>query len=207
MTAHSTEAAAALAASRGTGRVAVALLLLWLAAAVAAGVTGATTHVRGPVAALVILGGVGVLAAAYAVSRPFRAWALGVDPRATILLHTLRLVGIAFLVLHAQGRLPSAFAVPAGWGDITVAVLAPVVATAVPWRTAGRRRIVLAWNVVGFADILYAAGAGLRFGLADPDSMAAIWTWPFSLVPSFGVPLIIATHLLVFAQLGRRRAG
>ena len=43
------------------------------------------------------------------------------DPRWLLSVHTMRFVGILFLVMHARGELPWAFAVPGGCGDIVIA--------------------------------------------------------------------------------------
>jgi hypothetical protein len=40
-------------------------------------------------------------------------------------------------------------------------------------------------------------------GLADPPSMRALLELPLSLLPTFLVPLIIASHLLIFVRLLR----
>ena len=45
-------------------------------------------------------------------------------PARLALPHTLRVVGVLFLIVMAQGHLPAAFALPAGLGDITVGLAA-----------------------------------------------------------------------------------
>ncbi len=42
-----------------------------------------------------------------------------------------------------------------------------------------------------------------RTGLGDPGSMAPLFSFPMSLVPTFIVPFVIASHLLVFWRLSR----
>ena len=51
-----------------------------------------------------------------------QSWVVGVQ--------FYRVLGVIFLLLNAQGRLPSLFALPAGAGDIAVGLLAPIVALA-----------------------------------------------------------------------------
>ena len=63
---------------------------------------------------------------------------------ALVAAHAVRVLGIFFLILHAQGRLPAPFAPTAGWGDIVIG------ATALP----------VAWLVA-------ARGGGLAAGDAD----------------------------------------
>jgi hypothetical protein len=62
---------------------------------------------------------------------------------------------------------------------------------------------VLAWNIFGFLDILFVVATAARLGLADPHSMRALLQLPLSLLPTFLVPVIIATHVIIFARLRR----
>src|SRR5215207_5813523 len=45
-------------------------------------------------------------------------------PARLALPHTLRVVGVLFLIVMAQGHLPAVFALPAGLGDIAIGVAA-----------------------------------------------------------------------------------
>lgn len=149
-----------------------------------------------------------VVLAIYGI-RSLRAWTLHVSLRWLILYHVVRLpAGVGFLVLHARGALPDSFALVAGWGDILVAVAALVVAIlAVPMTTRLRWWAVLLWNVFGLADILQVLGTALRSGAADPRQVVAITAFPMSLLPTFVVPLVLVTHMLIFARLWRTRSG
>jgi len=40
----------------------------------------------------------------------------------------------------------------------------------------------------------------IRLGLADPASMRALLRLPLFLLPGFLVPIIIATHIMIFAR-------
>src|SRR4051812_42533372 len=106
------------------------------------------------------------------------------DLRVLVLLHVTRLVGFYFLHLQSLGELPAAFATPAGYGDIVVAVLALLVVL-VPMSPALRARALSIWNVIGFVDILLVILTAARLGRADPDSMQALTRLPLSLLPTF----------------------
>jgi hypothetical protein len=54
--------------------------------------------------------------------------------------------------------------------------------------------------------MLFVVATAARLGLAEPSSMAALLRLPLSLVPTFLVPLIIASHILIFVRLARQRA-
>lgn len=183
-----------------------AALLVWLALAVAVGLSGVYRGVPAPVVGATNLGLVTLCGLALGFSKPVRAWALRVPLRGTILFHLVRFVGVAFLVLYARGVIPGAFALGAGWGDIAVAVLAiPVAVWAVPVTTRARWWTLLAWNAFGLADILLVLGNGFRLGLADYANMAWITTFPWTLLPTFIVPLVIVTHGVIFWRLARLR--
>src|SRR5204862_7881053 len=57
-------------------------------------------------------------------------------------VHTVRLLGISFIVLYAVGRLPAPFAPVAGWGDVFVGATAPLVAWLAHRQGANARPIV-----------------------------------------------------------------
>ena len=131
---------------------------------------------------------------------PIRVWALDIDLRWLVLFHLTRLfAGAYFLMLCRRGQLPCAFAGPAGWGDILVAVLALAVVSAM--RTEYAKTLLLTWNTVGLLDIIFVVFSALRFGLNDWRSMHALRELPLSLLPTFLVPLVIASHVLIFVRL------
>jgi hypothetical protein len=96
--------------------------------------------------------------------------------------------------------------VPAGWGDIAVAVLAIPVLLIRPVTPAGHR-IYLAWNVLGLLDILMVVINAAVQAMRDPVSMQPLLRLPLSLLPTFLVPIIIASHVLLFVRLSRAGGG
>ena len=74
-------------------------------------------------------------------------------------------------------------------------------------RGGGRRAAYLAWNVYGFLDLLFVVLTAGRLGLADPASMAELLELPLSLLPTFLVPILLATHLILGARLLRPTPG
>ena len=113
-------------------------------------------------------------------------------------MHFTRFVGIYFLVLGNRGDLPEGFAKPAGIGDIVIAIAAGFLVLVPQLRG---RKILLIWNTLGLLDIIFVAFAALRFGLKDWQSMAPVRALPLSLLPTFIVPLIIVSHILIFVRL------
>jgi hypothetical protein len=157
-----------------------------------------------PLPQVVLLGLTAVLLLCFWKAGAFRAWVLSLPLRMLLLPHFLRFVGVYFLVLHERGELPYAFAVPGGRGDIVTAMGA-VVLWFLPGPLERRKKAVLAWNIFGFIDILFVVVTAARLAFADPHSMAALLRLPLSMLPTFVVPIIIASHVMIFVRV--RRAG
>ena len=183
----------------------VRALLFWLALALAFGMTGLTPRLlRFPlppvlIAALTLM----ILTVAW-TSVWFHEWLAALDIRVLVLVHVTRFAaGLTFLVLYGRGALPYAFAVPGGIGDMLVAVLAVALVLVTDARATRRRGLVVAWNVVGLADILMVVVTAARIGTVEPTAMAALVQLPLVLLPTFLVPIIIATHVILFVRLAR----
>ena len=177
-------------------------LWLWLIAALAAGRLLLLQRIPMPAVQGILFGLTALLGVAYLASHAVRIWADGLPLRTLVLLHVTRFVGFYFIYLYRQDRLPYAFAVPGGLGDILVAALALVVAL-VPLATATRLRAIFIWNVIGLVDILMVVVTAARLGVGHPSSMSELTHLPLSLLPTFLVPLIIVTHVFLFVRLRR----
>ena len=176
------------------------VLWIWFAAAVAAGHYGLFPHLPAPAIQGVLFGLTALLLGAYFGIASVRTWADAIPLRAFLPLHLTRFVGLYFLLLYRRGELPYAFAVPGGIGDIIVAVLAGALIF-VPLPAPGFRRALTIWNVIGLVDILLVVLAAARLNLSAPSSMRALTYLPLSLLPAFLVPLIIASHVVIFFRL------
>ena len=185
-------------------------LLGWACVALLVSVSGVMQSLSPFVIPALIGGSVLTFCLACARSRTFRATVLSLDPRPAVRFHLVRVVaGAGFLVLHARGQLPGAFALQAGWGDIAVGLLAPLVALALPADTRLKRGVALAWSVAGLLDILWVVGNAQRMILFEGNVLvpAMLTRFPFSLLPLFIVPLVFITHGIVLARLLGARAG
>lgn len=175
----------------------------WLLIACGVSAAGLLRTARPPLPQVLILGLTAVVLIAFWLPTSFRRWALAVDLRALVLIHISRFVGVYFLVLYERGELPYAFAVPGGWGDIAVACGASAIWLFGRAGVGPRTGIVLAWNIFGLADIALVVTTAARLWAADPNSMRALAELPLGLLPTFLVPIIIATHIIIFARLHR----
>ncbi len=153
-----------------------------------------------------VLGLSATLLFAYFRLSAVRTWVDSLDLRTLVFFHVTRLVGIYFLVLYRRGVLPYDFAVPGGIGDIIVALLALGIVF-VPLTEASLQRAVRGWNIIGLVDIALVVLTAARLNLENPWQMRALTYLPLSLLPTFLVPLIIATHVIIFVRLTRNQAS
>jgi hypothetical protein len=120
-----------------------------------------------------------------------------------------RVVGVAFLVLFALDKLPAAFALPAGLGDIVTGIAAPFVARGLDDPLG--RRWAFAWNVFGLADLIAAivlgsvASIGPVHLLHTTPTTTVMTRLPMALIPTFLVPLSMVLHFISFRYLRMRR--
>ncbi|MEO6568350.1 MAG: hypothetical protein ABIO94_06265 [Opitutaceae bacterium] len=176
------------------------VLWFWFFAALAVGHFFLLQSLPGPAIQGIIFGLTGLLLFAYFRIEAVRRAINELPIRTLVLLHVTRFVGFYFLHLYARGELPYEFAVPGGYGDIIVATLALAVVF-FPMSEGRRTRAISIWNVVGLVDILLVVFSAVRLGRADPSAMRALTYLPLSLLPTFLVPLIIASHVVIFRRL------
>ena len=177
---------------------------LWLVAACIAGLTGRVAAMVPPLPQVMI----GALTLALILSGAFhpglRAWLTQVNLRGFVAFHLTRYVGIAFLVLYERGQMSGEFAVTAGWGDIVAATGALAIVMFLRDPTSKPSLLAL-WNAFGLADILLVVITATRIALHSPEGVQALLVFPMSLVPTFVVPLLIASHVLMIWRLRRLR--
>ena len=180
-------------------------LLVWLIVALLLALTG-TLH-KVPVSMPVV--GVSLTAAlliVLALSAPVRQRALAGGPRPLVAFHLTRFVGFYFLWLSSLGVLARNFAVPAGWGDVIIAAWAAALLVMHDWSAREMRLAVLLWNAFGLFDILLVMALAARQASIDPGFRNGFASLPLSLLPTFIVPIVIASHVLLFVWLANRRA-
>lgn len=129
--------------------------------------------------------------------------ALRMRPRAEalrplLLLNSFRFLGLAFLVPGVVSPdLPSAFAHAAGYGDFIAAILAIV---SLLWlESSAGVAMTSIFNIWGAADLVNAFYQGNHAGL-QAGQLGALY-----FIPTFGVPLFLIVHGLVFRLLVRQR--
>ena len=176
-------------------------LVLWFVIATIASATGVFARLHFPGFQLVILALVAVAIVAVTAAGPIREWVDALPWRALVGIHGLRLVGLWFLVLGARGLLAPSFASRAGWGDIVAAVVAIALAgvAAAPNRARGLFNV---WNTFGVLDLIVAVATATvvtRQGLVP--GIEPLTRLPLSLVPSFFVPVLLASHVVLYRRI------
>lgn len=179
-----------------------AVLWLWLLFAVYAAHTQQLAE-RHPAAYPLLVVGLG---AAFVVLgarlKLVRDWFNGFDLRALVLLSTTRFVGLYFLHLFTQGELPAQFAFVFGWSECLIAASALVVGAA-PLKPALRRRVVGVWNIVGFVGLALLTVNLTQLALDDRAIHVLFAQLPLALLPTFLLPLLLATHVLIYRRIAK----
>ena len=121
--------------------------------------------------------------------------------RPILILHLFRFVGLSFLIPGVAGSgLSRAFAEPGAYGDLLTVLLA--------WVALGVRRhsagvaALWAFNVWGTLDLLFAFYKGAFGPGFQPASFGATFY-----IPTVYVPLLLCTHVMLFALLLRPSTG
>lgn len=189
--------------------VAAAVLVLWFALVFLLGARGAFVTPPGTPPLPILIGFLApllVFFAGWRISRPFRAFVLGIDLRLATAIQAWRFAGLGFLALYAQAVLPGLFAWPAGLGDIAVGVTAPWMILALirqPGFAAGKP--FRAWNLLGILDLVVAVGtgvlgSGLAVGLVGETTTGPMAHLPLVLIPAYFVPIFIMLHVTALIQ-------
>jgi hypothetical protein len=197
--------------TRATGsRFAVcAALGAWFVLILAFGATAALGPAGGgaPSLGLAVVLPVAALASAY-FALPSVRNAMATTPLpALIAVHAIRVLGVIFLVLYANGRLPAPFAPSAGWGDVFIGATALPLAWAVTRFGPRVRPLVFLWNALGVADLVAAVTLGalsapgpLQVFVGPPDS-SPMTSLPWLIIPGFLVPILFFIHIVIFTRL------
>jgi hypothetical protein len=129
-------------------------------------------------------------------------------------VHSVRVLGISFILLYWAKRLPAPFAPVAGWGDVAVGLLAmPLALRLTRGEGAVSSRWIALWNGLGIVDLVSAVTLGATSSpgplqLFHGEPGAAIMTnLPWVLIPCFLVPSMLFVHLCTFYRLRTMQAA
>ena len=181
------------------------ILLLWLGLALVLGASGALSAfpALGPQVLLLGLSAFAVWAGTRA--GPIRDWIDRLPIQAFPALHLIRFVGITFLLMAARGELSATFANAAGIGDIIAASGAVLLLMVGPPTSRAKRAAWLTWNTVAMLDWVAVLGSVTLVTLQGRQAeLAPLLRLPLSLLPTFIVPVLIASQVFLFRRLRER---
>lgn len=122
--------------------------------------------------------------------------------RAIATLHSFRFFGLVFILPGVVGHnLPAGFAPFAAYGDFATGLLAILALLTIRIRTLFWP-LVVAFNLVGVADILVDYYHGVKYGLGTLSGELGA---AYSIVILY-VPLLTITHFIAFRLMLRRRS-
>jgi hypothetical protein len=188
------------------GKITAGLLAAWFVISLSAAGLGVfqTNPSRPPIVfGLFVAIPIALFLAWFATSAGFRQFALSLNPRTLTYVQSWRVAGFVFLALYRYGLLPGFFALPAGWGDITIGATAAFVA--IKFASPERRRSFIVWQALGMTDLVMAITLGSTASLVYPHGIttAPMTLLPMSLIPTFAVPLLFIFHIICIAQARR----
>jgi hypothetical protein len=130
--------------------------------------------------------------AIYFWNTSFHAYVNSIDLKHLTIFHLWRLLaGFTFVAYGQKQFLPSTFVHNAGYGDVLVGLLVPVVLL-----LPGGAGKYLFFHIIGMADFILAVGTGLALTLVGTPLMSNITAYPVVLIPLLGVPVSGAMHVM-----------
>lgn len=130
----------------------------------------------------------------------FRVWLNEFDIRLLVAPHLVRFAGIYFVLSHKDGQAQGTFASLAGWGEVWAAATAFAIIF-LPLRRTMFRWVVLVWNLAALLNTIALTGLTLLSPLNGLNAVEAIRRLPLSLLPTFIMPILVFTHILIFTRL------
>jgi len=188
-----------------TNRIVFILLILWFVTAFLLGLSGAVSKLTPPQPQIILFILVITLLIFFNLVDTLKSWIMSINIKYLVAVHISRLVGIYFLVLYSRNLLPYDFAVKGGLGDIFIALTALILVIFISNDSSVNKKIYLLWNSIGFIDIVFVVLTAARIGLKNPQEISELFKLPLSLLPTFLVPIIIFTHIMIYIRLVRNK--
>ena len=149
----------------------------------------------------------GLLAGILLLLSPFFRQIIRAAPATWLVgIHAIRFAGFNFLALMDMNLLPAGFALPAGYGDMLVALLALGVVYLLAKRKPYARALAIGWNGLGLLDFAVALTTAFIYNGPFVDQLAAsgvslLYLNYVFLIPSFAVPLFGLLHIYSLFQM------
>jgi len=159
--------------------------------------TGVYSNAEMKAPPLMILPTLLIIIALFRFSIDFRKKIFGIGNKYLTLFHLWRVIpGAIFLILYSKEMLPGSWALPAGVGDIIIALLAPIVAYLTAPNTRRGKAIYIGFHILGFVDLFGVVISGVTHLFMGYSQVAIITQFPMSILPSFLVPITLTAHIV-----------
>lgn len=177
----------------------VLALSIWAIAVFVAGYYGLFAALPLRSIPLIIMAGIVTPILFYYRNESLRSYIASINPKYLTLFHVWRIpAGLAFLYYGSRDLLPEQFVHNAGYGDLAVGLLAPVVVM-----FGGGLGKYLAFHIFGLLDFVVAVGTGLVLTLLQVPLMENIATFPIAFIPLYGVCVTGALSIMTLDTLVR----
>jgi hypothetical protein len=190
------------ATNETTERWFVLLLTIWGATVFAAGYFGMFSNINTNWVPILVIAGITIPVLVYYLNRNFRSYIWSIDLKHLTTYHLWRIVAaLVFFHYGSQNLLPKQFVIDAGFGDLAVGLLVPIVLLL---RESHNKYLV--FHTFGMMDFVVAVGTGFTFNvLLNEPLMRNIITYPIVLIPLYGVPVTGALSVMTLDRLLRSK--
>jgi len=199
--------------SRAAKITLAAVIGVWIGLAAAAAGAGWIAISR-PVPVVGFFVAVPLLAAALAAAWPAaRTAMLSLPMSVMVSLNVVRVLGVLFLLLAAEGRLTGPFPHSAAWGDIITGVAAVAVLWLLKDGYPRHTAAIAFWNLFGAVDLVLAIAFGATSAEGSPLQLFAgpgsdaMQYLPWSFVPTVLVPIWLILHAIIAVRLRHAKLG
>ncbi len=177
---------------------------IWLCVVAIVGLTGVYDGAQPQAIGLTIASGTILILLLNRFNKTFRERFDSISIEQFICWHAIRApIGAAFLAMASEGLLPELFANRAGYGDLFAAFSGLAVIAYVTLMKSNRWcvTVLIIWNIVGLIDLFSAVGTGIYCETTAATSMTWIVRLPLLLVPTFILPVLFSTHIIMLKRL------
>lgn len=181
-----------------TERWFVLSLTLWGAAVFTTGYFGIFSNINTNWVPLLVFTGITIPVLVYYLNEDFRSYIWSIELKHLTIYHLWRIVAaLIFFHYGSQNLLPTQFVINAGFGDLVVGLLVPIVLL-----LRENSSKYLAFHLFGMLDFAIAVGTGFTFNvLLNDPLMRNIITYPIVLIPLYGVCITGALSIMTLDRL------
>ncbi|MBC7796435.1 MAG: hypothetical protein H7Z37_06160 [Pyrinomonadaceae bacterium] len=155
-----------------------------------------------PLIAVFAAAGITIPVVIYFTNSAFRNYVASISYKHLTIFNIWRIpAGAIFLYYGSYNLLPQQFVINAGYGDLIIGFIVPIVLM----MPESRWKYVV-FHVFGMLDFIVAVGTGITFTILQVPLQENIATFPVVLIPLFGVGITGAFHIMTLNRLWHERS-